>query len=262
MDSSSSTNASRTSGHVRAVRQTDPHPTVARVYRHPLSTRWSPRSHHHVLRTDSLPNEREVDEESDFRRELIVHQTSFEANEDVTHIQDLFRALVDDDARTMAICGDIATAAARGRNCLVLTQWTEHLSSVVSMLSARGMSPSSFKAEWERLAPRSWPIWTMRPSAAGSCLSRPAASSARGSIVRRSILRSWRSPSPFEEGLSSTLAESCGRWTVNHPSRSTITLTPRVRYSRACIERDFQGTLLSVSTLVRVARVGAASRHK
>lgn len=82
-----------------------------------------------------------VDEEKDFRRELIVHQTSFEANEDVTHIQDLFRALVDDEVRTMAICGDIATAAARGRNCLVLTQWTEHLSSVVSMLSARGMSP-------------------------------------------------------------------------------------------------------------------------
>ena len=82
-----------------------------------------------------------VDVENDFRRELIVHQTSFEANEDVTHIQDLFRALVDDEARTMAICDDVAAAAAKGRNCLVLTQWTEHLSSVVSVLGARGVTP-------------------------------------------------------------------------------------------------------------------------
>jgi superfamily II DNA or RNA helicase len=82
-----------------------------------------------------------VDVENDFRRELIVHQTSFEANEDVIHIQDLFRALVDDEARTMAICDDVAAAAATGRNCLVLTQWTEHLSSVVSVLCARGVTP-------------------------------------------------------------------------------------------------------------------------
>ncbi len=82
-----------------------------------------------------------VDVENDFRRELIVHQTSFEANEDVTHIQDLFRALVDDEARTIAICDDVASAAAKGRNCLVLTQWTEHLSSIVSVLGARGVTP-------------------------------------------------------------------------------------------------------------------------
>jgi hypothetical protein len=80
----------------------------------------------------------QVDVANDFRRELIVHQTNFEVSNDVTHIQDLFRALVDDEARTMAICEDVVAAAANGRNCLVLTQWTEHLSSVVSALATRG----------------------------------------------------------------------------------------------------------------------------
>jgi len=81
-----------------------------------------------------------LDLESDFRRELILHQTGFEVGDDVRHIQDLFRALVEDEARTLAICDDVATAAAKGRNCLVLTQWTEHLSSVVSALGARGVT--------------------------------------------------------------------------------------------------------------------------
>lgn len=82
-----------------------------------------------------------VDAENDFSRDLIVHQTGFEVSDDVTHIQELFRALVDDEARTMAICDDVVAAAAKGRNCLVLTQWTEHLSSVVSALAARGITP-------------------------------------------------------------------------------------------------------------------------
>ncbi len=82
-----------------------------------------------------------VDTESDFRRELIVHQTNFEMSDDGAHIQDLFRALVDDEARTASICGDVAAAADKSRNCLVLTQWTEHLSSIVATLDARGVTP-------------------------------------------------------------------------------------------------------------------------
>ena len=82
-----------------------------------------------------------VDASNDFSRELIVHQTSLEVSDDATHIHDLFRALVDDEDRTTAICDDVAAAAAHGRNCLVLTQWTEHLSSVVAALTARGITP-------------------------------------------------------------------------------------------------------------------------
>ena len=82
-----------------------------------------------------------IDAENDFSRELIVHPTSLEVSDDLTHIQDLFRSLVDDEARTMAICDDVVAAVENGRNCLVLTQWTEHLSLVVSALTSRGMTP-------------------------------------------------------------------------------------------------------------------------
>ena len=82
-----------------------------------------------------------VDAGNDFSRKLIVHQTSLEVSDDLTHIQDLFRALVDDEARTMAICDDVVAAAAKGRNCLILTQWTEHLSLFVSTLISRGITP-------------------------------------------------------------------------------------------------------------------------
>jgi superfamily II DNA or RNA helicase len=82
-----------------------------------------------------------IDVESDFRRELIVHETNFEASDIGAHIQDLFRALVEDENRTTAICEDVAAAAAIGRNCLVLTQWTEHLSSIVSLLGQSGITP-------------------------------------------------------------------------------------------------------------------------
>ncbi|MHB1210474.1 MAG: TOTE conflict system archaeo-eukaryotic primase domain-containing protein [Acidimicrobiales bacterium] len=82
-----------------------------------------------------------VDAGNDFSRKLIVHQTSLEVSDDLTHIQDLFRALVDDEARTMAICDDVVAAAENGRNCLVLTQWTEHLSLFVSTLISRGITP-------------------------------------------------------------------------------------------------------------------------
>ncbi|MHB8380687.1 MAG: TOTE conflict system archaeo-eukaryotic primase domain-containing protein [Acidimicrobiales bacterium] len=76
-----------------------------------------------------------------FSRRLIVHKTTFSVSDDVTHIQDLFRALVRDETRTEAICRDIAIAAAKGRNCLVLTQWTEHLSSITSSLRGAGVTP-------------------------------------------------------------------------------------------------------------------------
>jgi len=69
--------------------------------------------------------------------ENLLCTTPISTDDDGAHIHDLFRALVDDEARTTAICEDVVAAAANGRNCLVLTQWTEHLSSVVSALGAR-----------------------------------------------------------------------------------------------------------------------------
>ncbi len=71
--------------------------------------------------------------------ELIVHETAHETTENGQHIQITFRELVEDDERTAAICDDIATASANGRNCLVLTRWTEHLVLIARALEARGV---------------------------------------------------------------------------------------------------------------------------
>ena len=73
--------------------------------------------------------------------DLIVHETDHEAHDDSEHIQETFRGVVEDRARTAAICDDIAAASGRGRNCLVLTRWTEHLNSITESLSARGLEP-------------------------------------------------------------------------------------------------------------------------
>jgi superfamily II DNA or RNA helicase len=59
--------------------------------------------------------------------------------EEGQHIQAIFRGLVEDDRRTSAICDDIALSADSGRNCLVLTRWTEHLESICDLLAAKGV---------------------------------------------------------------------------------------------------------------------------
>lgn len=71
---------------------------------------------------------------------LIVHETTHESTENGQHIQTTFRELVEDDERTAAICSDIATASVSGRNCLVLTRWTEHLDLITKSLQARGVN--------------------------------------------------------------------------------------------------------------------------
>ena len=74
--------------------------------------------------------------------ELHVHQTSHDpGNAHALSIQATFRALVEDDTRTEQLCANVANAVARGRNCLVLTQWSEHLVRVADSLRGRGVEP-------------------------------------------------------------------------------------------------------------------------
>jgi len=73
--------------------------------------------------------------------DLIVHDTDHQMAEDSQHIQTTFRGLVEDTNRTAAICDDIVAAARAGRNCLVLTRWTEHLESITDALVARDAKP-------------------------------------------------------------------------------------------------------------------------
>lgn len=70
--------------------------------------------------------------------DLITHDTNHLPVGPDQHIQAVFRALVEDDRRTERIAADIVAAAGRGRNCLVLTRWTEHLDSITAALRARG----------------------------------------------------------------------------------------------------------------------------
>ena len=56
-------------------------------------------------------------------------------------IQDVFRALVEDQVRTRQIAADVTAAVREGRNVLVLTQWTDHLDALAAEVSQRGMEP-------------------------------------------------------------------------------------------------------------------------
>ncbi len=73
------------------------------------------------------------------RRELVVHHTSTEvSDEEGAHIQDVFRAISEDERRTAQICGDVHDACSSGRTCLVLTQRTDHINGIVAGLATLG----------------------------------------------------------------------------------------------------------------------------
>jgi superfamily II DNA or RNA helicase len=73
------------------------------------------------------------------RRELVVHQTDTAVpEEEAAHIQQVFRAISEDERRTAMICRDVHNACASGRTCLVLTQRTEHIDAIVTGLNALG----------------------------------------------------------------------------------------------------------------------------
>lgn len=79
---------------------------------------------------------------SAFERELLVHPTGHVggAAHDL-QVQAVFRAIVEDDQRTRQICADVSRAVEAGRNCLVLSQWTEHVDRIVEGLHGQGHAP-------------------------------------------------------------------------------------------------------------------------
>lgn len=80
------------------------------------------------------------DEQLRVERVLVTHTTRHEQSSDEEPgIQAVFRALVEDEERSRQICGDIAAAIEVGRNCLVLTQWTEHLEAISGELQRLGI---------------------------------------------------------------------------------------------------------------------------
>lgn len=75
-------------------------------------------------------------------RELVVRETDFcyETTED-TSIQEVFAALVADDARNKLIREDVLDALARGRRCLILSQRREHCRMLDQLLREIGKTP-------------------------------------------------------------------------------------------------------------------------
>lgn len=75
-------------------------------------------------------------------RRLFVHDTQSTAGiGEIGAIQDVFRALVEDQVRTRQIAADVTAAVREGRNVLVLTQWTDHLDALAAEVTQRGMEP-------------------------------------------------------------------------------------------------------------------------
>jgi superfamily II DNA or RNA helicase len=76
------------------------------------------------------------------RRELVVHETATrDPSDGNAAIQDVFRALVEDDQRTEEIAADVHDAVLDGRTCLVLTQRTDHIERLVQRLRVLGQHP-------------------------------------------------------------------------------------------------------------------------
>ena len=80
------------------------------------------------------------DEDLRVERVLVTHTTGHEPpSYEELSIQAVFRSLVEDEERSRQICADVAAAIEVQRNCLVLTQWTEHLESLSGELHRHGI---------------------------------------------------------------------------------------------------------------------------
>src|SRR3954447_24512438 len=77
---------------------------------------------------------------------LHVHPTGYRYTGDADPsapggISAMYRDLIADEARARQITDDVVASLARGRHCLVLTQWTEHLDRLAPALTLRGHEP-------------------------------------------------------------------------------------------------------------------------
>ena len=84
---------------------------------------------------------------SDLAKSLLIHPTKFTIRDDIDGdvpgllSSVILPALVADEERTRLVCHDVAQAARRGRNCLVLTGRTGFVSVLVGELRALGLTP-------------------------------------------------------------------------------------------------------------------------
>ncbi len=77
---------------------------------------------------------------------LIVHPTTFQYTGTADPsapggMSAIYRDLVADNDRTRQVVSDVVAALDRGRNCLVLTQWTAHVERLAEELRSEGHDP-------------------------------------------------------------------------------------------------------------------------
>lgn len=102
-------------------------------------------------------------------RQLVVHET-VHPGVPGDHIQETFRGLVVDTSRTRRICDDISMSVAEGRNSLVLTRWTEHLDSILTDLTDRGLRPLTLRGGMGKKATRAAVDQLAEPGLSGAVL--------------------------------------------------------------------------------------------
>lgn len=80
------------------------------------------------------------------RLELVVHETlSDPVPIENPPIQELMRGIAEDEDRNVLVCADVEAALGDGRNCLVLTQRTDHIDRLVERLRSHGGQPLMLK---------------------------------------------------------------------------------------------------------------------
>ncbi len=73
-------------------------------------------------------------------RRVVVRETGFGLDLGIdAPIQQIYRKLIDDEARNRRICDDVREAVADGKSCLVLTEWREHLDHLDEILRSAGV---------------------------------------------------------------------------------------------------------------------------
>ncbi len=100
----------------------------------------------------------------------------------------IYRDLIADPARTRQVIADVAAALARGRNCLVLTNWTAHLQKLAGALRDMGHDPVVLRGGMGA-RDRAAALARLQPGAGSPTATKPNSTSPRWPSHKRSLRR-------------------------------------------------------------------------